>query len=127
MAFDFISDYENFNFTHCIMLLDSCDGLLCMVDLSGKIVIWNPSTRQHHQSPPNPNPNMLEFIACRGFVYDSSSNEYKVIVVYTFQYVNEHIVVDGISLKSNQWKSIVETYHTIVVTRYATVLSGALH
>ena len=59
MAFDYISDYENFNFTYCIRLFSSCDGLLCIVALSGKIVIWNPSTRQHHQLPPNPNPNMF--------------------------------------------------------------------
>ena len=76
------------------MLLDSCGGLLCAVDLSGKIVIWDPSTRQHHQLLPNQNLNMLEFIACRGFVYDSSSNDYKVIVVYTFRYINEQTVMD---------------------------------
>ena len=44
MAFDYISDYENFNFTYCIKLFHSCDGLLFIVDLSGKMVIWNPST-----------------------------------------------------------------------------------
>ena len=34
MAFDYISDYENFNFTYCIKLFSSCDGLLCIVDLT---------------------------------------------------------------------------------------------
>ena len=70
---------------------------------------------------------MLEFLACRGFGYDSSSDDYKVIVVYTFRYISEETVVDVFSLKSNKWKSIEETHHTTVVTRDATVLRGALH
>ena len=124
MAFDYISDYENFNFTYCIRLFSSCDGLLCLVDVSGKIVIWNPSTRQHHQLPPNPNPNLLEFLTCCGFGYDSSSYDYKVIVVYTFRYINEETLVDVFSLKSNKWKNIKEIHHTTVGTRDATVLRG---
>ena len=36
-------------------------------------------------------------------------------------------MVDVFSLKSNKWKSIEETHHTIVVTRNATILRGALH
>ena len=132
MAFDYISDYENFNITYCIRLFSSCDGLLCIVDVSGKIVIWNPSTRQHHQLPPIPNPNMLEFLTCCGFGYDSSSDDYKVIVVYTFRYISEETVVDVFSLKSNKWKNIKEIHHTTVHhttlgTRDATVLRGALH
>ena len=127
MAFDYISDYENFNFTYCIRLFSSCDGLLCLVDVSGKIVIWNPSTRQHHQLPPNPNPNLLEFLTCCGFGYDSSSYDYKVIGFYTFRYINEETLVDVFSLKSNKWKNIEEIHHTTVGTRDATVLRGALH
>ena len=127
MDLDYISDYKNFNFAYCIRLFSSCDGLLCIVDASGKIVIWNPSTRQHHQLPPNPNPHLLEFLTCCGFGYDSSSDDYKVIVVYTFRYINEETLVDVFSLKSNKWKNIEEIHHTTVGTRDSTVLRGALH
>ena len=46
MAFDYISDYENFNFTYCIKLFSSCDGLLCIVDLTTSSVATK-SKSQH--------------------------------------------------------------------------------
>ena len=43
------------NLLYPFHLLNSCDGLLCLVDTLGKIVLWNPSTRQCNPLPPNPN------------------------------------------------------------------------
>ena len=77
LAFDYLFDIGKFK--HEVVLLDSCDGLLCIADLANKIVLWNPSTRQCNRLPPNP--NVVDFVACHGFGYDSFADDYKVVVV----------------------------------------------
>ncbi|XP_034686702.1 F-box protein CPR1-like [Vitis riparia] len=88
------------------------------------IVLWNPSTRQCNQLPPNP--NVLDFLGCYGFGYDSFADDYKIFVVSMLN-PNIEIVVDVFSLKSNKWKRIQEKHHTRVAYMCATVLHGALH
>ncbi|RVW69520.1 F-box protein CPR1 [Vitis vinifera] len=94
------------------------------VDLANKIVLWNPSTRQCNQLPPNP--NVLDFLGCHGFGYDSFADDYKVFVVSMLN-PNFETVVDVFSLKSNKWKRIQEKHHTRAARMCATVLHGALH
>eukprot|EP00261_Vitis_vinifera_P034182 XP_019075425.1 PREDICTED: F-box/kelch-repeat protein At3g06240-like [Vitis vinifera] len=74
-------------------------------DLANKIVLWNPSTRQCNQLPPNP--NVLDFLGCHGFGYDSFADDYKIFVVSMLD-PNTETVVDVFSLKSNKWKRIQE-------------------
>ena len=52
---DFDYSLSDVNLKHSVHLLNSCDGLLCLVDSLGKIVLWNPSTRQYNPLPPNAN------------------------------------------------------------------------
>ncbi|KAL6344426.1 hypothetical protein AAG906_039682 [Vitis piasezkii] len=80
-------------------------------DLANKIVLWNPSTRQCNQLPPNP--NVLDFLGCHGFGYDSFADDYKIFVVSMLD-PNIETVVDVFSLKSNKWKRIQEKHHTRV-------------
>ncbi|KAL6344459.1 hypothetical protein AAG906_039715 [Vitis piasezkii] len=122
LAFDYLFDIGRFKYE--VVLLDSCDGLLCLVDLANKIVLWNPSTRQWNQLPPNP--NVLDFLGCHGFGYDSFADDYKVFVVSMLN-PNFETVVDVFSLKSNKWKRIQEKHHTRAARMCATVLHGALH
>ena len=118
-----------------VLFLDSCDGLLCIVDiinLDGKIMLWNPSTRQRYQLPPNPDiwdPSVrpgtrFDSAFCRGFGYDSSSDDYKVVVIITKEYNTE---VNVFSLRTNKWKRIQEKHHTVVARRHAAILHGAAH
>ena len=122
LAFDYLFDIGGFKYE--VVLLDSCHGLLCLVDLANKIVLWNPSTRQCNQLPPNP--NVLDFLGCHGFGYDSFADDYKVFVVSMLN-PNFETVVDVFSLKSNKWKRIQEKHHTRAARMCATVLHGALH
>ena len=103
LAFNYLFDIGKFK--HEVVLLDSCDGLLCIADLANKIVLWNPSIRQCNQLPPNP--NVLDFVGCHGFGYDSFADDYKIFVVSMLD-PNTETVVDVFSLKSNKWKRIQE-------------------
>ncbi|KAJ9701318.1 hypothetical protein PVL29_006596 [Vitis rotundifolia] len=122
LAFDYLFDIGKFKYE--VVLLDSCDGLLCIADLANKIVLWNPSTRQFNQLPPNP--YVVDFVGCHGFGYDSFADDYKIFVVSMLD-PNIETVVDVFSLKSNKWERIQEKHHTRVAYICATVLHGALH
>ena len=117
LAFNYLFDIGKCKYE--VVLLDSCDGLLCIADLANKIVLWNPSTRQCNQLPPNP--NVLDFVGCHGFGYDSFADDYKIFVVSMLD-PNIETVVDVFSLKSNKWKRIQEKHHTRVAYMCATVL-----
>ena len=130
LAFDYLSDIGNFK--HEVVLLDSCDGLLCIVDLGGKIVLWNPSTRQYYQLPRNP--DIREGCGCYGFGYVASSDDYRVVVatsvinIYSTLLVDYKTRVDVFSLKSNKWKRIQkEEEQDTGLIKYATFLHGAAH
>ena len=141
MGFNYLFNIGNFKYP--VKLLDSCDGLLCIVDFDGKIVLWNPSTRQCNLLPPNP--NTCYSSGCHGFGFDSSTDDYKVVAVsivlehggltggYEFEpslhnlNVYSRSVVDVFSLKSNKWKRIEAKHSTTVLGNNATFLHGVVH
>ncbi|RVW62500.1 Retrovirus-related Pol polyprotein from transposon 17.6 [Vitis vinifera] len=61
--------------------------------------------RQCNRLPPNP--NVVDFVACHGFGYDSFADDYKVVVVSMLD-PDLETMLDVFSLKSNKWKRILE-------------------
>ena len=111
--------------------MNSCEGLLCLVDTLGKIVLWNPSPRQCNPLPPNPNapkyigygpnPSTTKYI-WYGFGNDSSTDDYKIVGVSSLGY---ETMVDVFSLKFYKWRRIQEKHHTKLICSWRdTILHG---
>ena len=110
------------NLKHHLRLLNSCDGLLCLVDMFGEFVLWNPSTRQYNPLPPNPNgPQDTAY----GLGYDPSTDDYKIVGYHSLGY---ETMVDVFSLKSREWRRLQERHGSQVVSSgKEAVLHGAVH
>ena len=139
--FDDIEETLNLNSPK---ILDSCDGLFCFVGGYHKIVLWNPSTRQHNQLPPNPNLSDNDFSPYRewesprgiekienyyGFGYDSFSDDYKIVGVFVPDH-DSNIRIDVFSLKSYSWRRILQKDYdadSYVENENGVVFHGAAH
>ncbi|CAI0439785.1 unnamed protein product, partial [Linum tenue] len=72
-----------------ITLIGSCNGLVCFSNDADMAIITNPATQQTHVTPAIPNPlmDLVSIADCVyrygcGFVYDSVSDDYKVIKLH---------------------------------------------
>ncbi|GJZ32429.1 putative F-box domain-containing protein [Tanacetum coccineum] len=77
----------------------SCNGLVCIYS-GARIFVTNPVTREFReiQQAPKRTPKEMQ---CLGFGYDSSSDDYKVVLAICQQ---GKALVQILSLKSNVWK-----------------------
>ncbi|RHN46099.1 putative F-box associated interaction domain-containing protein [Medicago truncatula] len=86
----------------CTMVVDSCNGLLCLVGCSNEIWfrVWNPATRTisdklGHADLPDLTQTLLKFT----FGYDNSTDTYKVVAL-------EDAAARVFSLGDNVWRNI---------------------
>ncbi|GKC34372.1 F-box protein CPR1-like protein, partial [Tanacetum coccineum] len=87
----------------CI-IVGSSNGLVCVSDDIAQFLVTNPSTREVKKLQSLPYNDRGK--SCRGFGYDSSTDDYKVVVG-----TNEglhHVRFQVLTLKSNIWKFIGE-------------------
>jgi F-box interacting protein len=93
---NFNGDYPRLNYYNFI---DSCDGILCIADgYKGLVILWNPSIRKFKELSLFQKPNVCTHIHMSfGFGYDSSKDNYKVVVVLNY------IMPDSILLGQNNW------------------------
>ncbi|GLT42057.1 hypothetical protein SLA2020_160790 [Shorea laevis] len=126
-----------------LRIVGSCNGLVCLV-LDGKrdFFLWNPSTGDCNKLPEACTPAGEWYV--HGFGYDSSSEDYKVVLVTTYV----HITTTGtgtlcrieaevaiFSLKRNSWRIFEEVNKVIRrLPRWdcdsfpeSTFLNGAIH
>ncbi|MFS7988855.1 putative F-box domain-containing protein [Helianthus anomalus] len=96
----------------CIHIVGSCNDLLCASPRGVKFVVINPSTRENKKLPTPPfRPQMHKIamtreVACWGFGYDSSSDDYKVIAGFMKIFDSKRTSFLVLKLKSNTWKVI---------------------
>ncbi|MFS7992469.1 putative F-box domain-containing protein [Helianthus anomalus] len=105
-------------------LVGSSNGLVCIISyLTCKVLVGNPLTRVVRQlklprwmthSPP----------VCSGFGYDSSKDDYKLVVGAEKR--KNRTRVQALSLKSNVWRVIREVKYTFC-TKIGILCNGALH
>ncbi|XP_071696047.1 F-box/kelch-repeat protein At3g23880-like [Rutidosis leptorrhynchoides] len=117
---------ENDDKLRCFMMVGSCNGLVCISPYSAEFLVTNPSTREVRNLPMLPYKNRTKL--CWGFGYDSSTDDYKVVVGYNRS--EYHMEFQVLSLKSNKWKLVTDnnclTYNTRL--RFSGFLyEGALH
>ncbi|XP_045819961.1 F-box/kelch-repeat protein At3g23880-like [Trifolium pratense] len=80
---NFKGDYPRTTFEHFI---GSCNGILCFADhYKGLVILWNPSIRKFKDLPLFTKPDVcIDFHMTFGFGYDSSTDQYKVVVVLDY-------------------------------------------
>ncbi|XP_035835069.1 F-box/kelch-repeat protein At3g23880-like isoform X2 [Helianthus annuus] len=116
-----------------IHIVGSCNGLLCVSPIGVKFVVINPSTREHKKLPTPPfQPHvhklaMTREVACWGFGYDSSSDDYKVIAGFMKKFDSKRTSFLVLTLKSNTWKVIGQVKYSIYEGRSGVFYGGALH
>ncbi|XP_047339503.1 F-box protein CPR1-like [Impatiens glandulifera] len=118
-------------------LWGSCDGLLCMSNPIGDVILWNPSTRKSINLPYTP----TEFSSEKKVLentrrervyqlgYDNINGDYKVVrlvVLYGSQFKDFEVKV--YSLKSNSWHKSENCLHCPDFNRTGnSIAGGAMH
>ncbi|XP_047339481.1 F-box protein CPR1-like [Impatiens glandulifera] len=118
-------------------LWGSCDGLLCMSNPNGDVILWNPSTRKSIKLPYTPTEIASEkkvFGNTRRervyqLGYDNINGDYKVVrlvVLYGSDFQDFEVKV--YSLKSNSWHKSENCLHCPDFNRTGnSIAGGAVH
>ncbi|XP_026450698.1 F-box/kelch-repeat protein At3g06240-like [Papaver somniferum] len=129
-------DYPFKSSKYAVSILGSANGLLCINPAENVICIWNPSTQESKILPSEVSGNLNTDALCSfsaptyGFGYDRGTVDYKLVKVVRFLTCKhgDGYNVSVYSLKSNSWKSIV---NTLSYRRFSTLpgvfVNGALH
>ncbi|WCJ23602.1 F-box family protein [Euphorbia peplus] len=120
---------------HPVKIVGSSNGLVCLArDNCRDFIICNPSTEDYSWNLPNPELVSLGDAFKYGFSYDSSSHDYKIVVIS-----NERnspiprIAIELFSLRKNSWKTIrdIDYDRDSTIPTYdrggAVTFNGALH
>ncbi|KAI3716468.1 hypothetical protein L1987_67373 [Smallanthus sonchifolius] len=109
-------------------LVGSCNGLVCISTFSSKVIlgkykllVGNPLTREEKQLKL---PAWIGLVLCWGFGYDSSRDDYKVII--GCQKGRNQTCVQVLSLKSNVWRVIGYVNYKFI-SKVGILCNGALH
>ncbi|KAK1435295.1 hypothetical protein QVD17_01056 [Tagetes erecta] len=105
------------------VLVGSSNGLVCLISYHlSQVLVCNPWTREVRQLNPPPF-SMKTRLFKWGFGYDSSTDDYKVIVG-TGRRKNTRLQM--LSLKSNTWSFVMDVKYTFM-TVIGFLCNGALH
>lgn len=110
-------------------IVDSCNGILCLLSYMNDISLWNPSIRRILEVPKYPSfeAHYEAHTFCVGFGYDPIIDDYKIVVItYTYRTGVQDTCVYNI--KSGVWSWI--TFPTIIfkcVSRHGCFVNGSFY
>ena len=109
-------------------VVGSSNGLVCFspLPLDALILVNNPFTRELRKLPSVLQKNTNLWDTCLSFGYDSSTDDYKVVMGIWNDRTNETLI-QVFSLKSNTWKPIGEVKYRLFRNRPGILFNGALH
>lgn len=100
-----------------IQLIGSCNGLICLTNSNGEILLWNPWVQKHRKLPSLPIEYSLgtQVSSRLGFGYEQFNDDYKIVnflklseIFEDEESARDHDEVYVYSLKLNSWKRIGE-------------------
>nr|GEX88529.1 hypothetical protein [Tanacetum cinerariifolium] len=125
--------YYKFGEAPFCYLVGSSNGLICTCSSDAEIIVTNPCTREMRKVPHDF--GSLCWSMCSGFIYDSSLDDYKLVV--GLPKGEDGTLFQVFSLKSNAWKVIREVKYRFIVQlsddedptgyRVGILCNGALH
>ncbi|KAL6137094.1 hypothetical protein ACLB2K_062389 [Fragaria x ananassa] len=109
-----------------IDIIGSCNGLVCLLldFITTTIMLWNPCTRESKVLPQPPIENLPKFF---GFGYDSTTDDYKVIVGSFPPTSGYEYVVAAFTLKSDSWRKLQSLNQNVRVVGHGCFVNEALH
>ncbi|KAK6930062.1 F-box domain [Dillenia turbinata] len=113
---------------YSIVVVGSCNGLVCIVFEQIMAYIWNPSIRESKRLPDLGLEPEFRSISTYGFGFDHSHDDYKVVSVFsTVEGFKRKTEVTVYSLRSNSWKRIEDFPCGFPTNETGKFLSGQLH
>ncbi|XP_023918000.1 F-box/kelch-repeat protein At3g06240 isoform X2 [Quercus suber] len=116
-------------------IVGSCNGLLCLVDYTNNIYLWNPSVRKFKKLPHTCLKNLN--YATLGFAYHSQNNDYKVVRIAYASWLPALPLppseIEVYTLSSDSWRRVGIDFTTngVFFTKNhlltTPLVSGALH
>ncbi|KAK6254632.1 hypothetical protein SCA6_015937 [Theobroma cacao] len=120
---------------HRVRIMGSCHGLVAVALEKDKVFLWNPSTGDYKKLPDPCFPSSGA-LYCHGFGYDSSTDDYKVLLgVQTWRPISydfySEVTVSIFSLRNNSWRMIqspsVDFSSLLFLNLSGFFVNGALH
>ncbi|XP_076955836.1 putative F-box/LRR-repeat/kelch-repeat protein At1g11620 [Bidens hawaiensis] len=113
--------FKSLDYFYRPRLVGSSNGLVC-IESECKLMLCNPLTREVRQLP---SPPIFGLTSCWGFGYDSSVDDYKVIIgTWNGLHKRDFILL---SLKSNKWRFAGEAKFKWFDDPAGVLCNGALH
>ncbi|XP_059284953.1 F-box/kelch-repeat protein At3g23880-like [Lycium ferocissimum] len=120
-------DYPMKNTSISFSIKGSVNGLICLVNGTKKLFLWNPSSRKYKKLPDfkiNPK-NIDDFIY--GFGYDEIHDDYKVVRINNSGHLHDIHDVDMYSLKNDSWRRIDCPQSGVRLISSGKFVNGKLH
>lgn len=123
-------DYPDKDPNHCMMIVGSCNGLVCIGTDWDSIFIWNPSTGQSKRLPSfGFSEERGGFTMRFGFGCGESDYDYKVVVIFSDDgsWGSCETRVEVYTLKTDSWKRIGDFAYGIPTDYTGKFANGLLH
>ncbi|XP_043710130.1 F-box protein At3g07870-like [Telopea speciosissima] len=121
--------FRNPTCTSPIILVSSCNGLLCLTHRGfyGEIMyLWNPATGDYKQLPEHVNDGIL-YIRALGFGYDRISGKFKVLVISQRIPIQSEATVTVYTVGTSSWRSIGEVQYPVLELKQPQLFRGCPH
>ncbi|KAK4259375.1 hypothetical protein QN277_005715 [Acacia crassicarpa] len=87
-------------------IVDSCNGLLCIIDKNYSLYLWNPAIRDFGRVPKSINWFESDDYYL-GFGYSAIVNDYKIVKIYVSRSDGDLVsLVEVYSLRTGSWKEV---------------------
>ncbi|KAG5531239.1 hypothetical protein RHGRI_026004 [Rhododendron griersonianum] len=115
---------------HGVVIVGSCNGLICLLYLPDSFILWNPTIKESKELPTPPFSPSYGDLCFRGFGYNSSIDDYKVVRRAPSANANPNqFIVEVFSLKADSWRRIEDIKDSLVIEEgdVGSCSNGALH
>lgn len=119
---------SNEHVSHKWKIVGSSNGLVCMSPyiINARIFITNPSTMEIRKLPVSPLlPTLVKYSLCFSYGYDSSTDDYKVVMGIRLNC--RQTLVQVFSLKLNIWKIVGQIKYVLYRRKSGILLDEAIH
>ncbi|KAM5580275.1 hypothetical protein ABKV19_009830 [Rosa sericea] len=108
-----------------IEIIGYCNGFICLLIDSDSLVfmLWNPCTRESKVLPEPPSELYLKFY---GFGYDSTTDDYKLIVGFSASSAGEYVAF-AFTLKTGSWRKLQSLNQNFRVLWNGCLVNETLH
>ncbi|XP_058182230.1 F-box/kelch-repeat protein At3g06240-like [Rhododendron vialii] len=112
-----------------VEIVGSCNGLICLLYLPDSFILWNPTIKESKELPTPPFSPSYGDLCFRGFGYNSSIDDYKVVRAPRANANPNQFIVEVFSLKAYSWRRIEDIKDSLVIEEgdVGSCLNGALH